>query len=52
MTFVDHLFDLFKIPKFTATISFGDKKLQGQDRKELARLLKERILEIFVPVNN
>ncbi len=50
ISFADHLFRLFKVPKFTAIISFGDEMILNADRKELARTLQEKVCEKFTPV--
>ncbi len=50
ISFGDHLFRLFKVPKFTAVIKFGDETVLKTDRKELARTLCEKVSEQFTPV--
>ena len=50
ISFGNHLFRLFKIPKFTAVINFGDETVLKPDRKELARTLCEKVSEQFTPV--
>ena len=49
-TFGEHLWYLFQAREFTATIKFGDEPIQNENRKELARILHEKVLENFVPV--
>lgn len=49
-TFLEHLWELFQAPQFTATISFGEEPIQNSNRKELARILQEKVSEKFVPV--
>lgn len=48
--FAAHLFRLFQLREFTAIISFGDEPIQNRNRKELARILLEKVREKFVPV--
>jgi 1-acyl-sn-glycerol-3-phosphate acyltransferase len=48
--FIGHLWKLFQIPEFEATLTFGDEPLQSKNRKELARKLWEKVNERFVPV--
>ena len=50
MTFVDHFFNMLKLPSFEVTIVFGQEVLQSSDRKEMARLLNEKVSDNFVPV--
>lgn len=50
ISFPAHLFRLFQVREFTAVISFGDAPIQSGNRKELARLLREEVIEIFVSV--
>lgn len=49
-TFGEHLWYLFQAREITATINFGDAPVQNQNRKELARILQEKVQEKFVPV--
>lgn len=49
-TFAEHLWQLFQVRKFTAVISFGNEPIQNPNRKELARLLWNKVNENFVPV--
>jgi len=50
ISFASHLFRLFTLPEFTAIISFGDEPIMNPDRKELARKLREKVSERFIPV--
>lgn len=49
-TFGEHLWYLFQVRKYTALLSFGDKPIHNRDRKELARILREKVNEEFTPV--
>lgn len=51
ISFMKHLWRLFKTREYTATIAFGDAPIIDPDRKKLARELHERVLKIFVPVD-
>lgn len=51
ISFGAHLFRLFKLREFTAVIRFGDEPILKSDRKELARTLRQKVLENFVPVS-
>ena len=50
ITFFSHLWRLFKLTSYTATINFGDAPVTNSDRKLLAKELRERVLEKFEPV--
>jgi 1-acyl-sn-glycerol-3-phosphate acyltransferase len=50
MTFAGHFFNLLKIPRYNATLVFGDEPVQETDRKRLAARLHQRIEEKFTPV--
>lgn len=50
VSFGAHLFRLFKVSEFTATICFGDEPVQNCNRKELAIILHQKVGEKFVPV--
>lgn len=52
MTFADHLFEMFKIPQFEATIIFGAQPVVHRDRKQLAALLWASARQSFIPVVN
>jgi 1-acyl-sn-glycerol-3-phosphate acyltransferase len=45
--FLPHLVDLFSLPGFTCRIVFGDRPIEGEDRKDLARRLEESVLAIL-----
>jgi 1-acyl-sn-glycerol-3-phosphate acyltransferase len=46
----EHMWRVFEVREFTARISFGDEPVQNPDRKELARKLREKVSERFIPV--
>jgi len=48
--FFAHIWRLFKVPEYTAVITFGDRPIKASDRKELAAELHRRVVESFVPV--
>lgn len=50
-TFLQHLWHLFQVREFTAVISFGEEPIYNNNRKELARILAEKVCEKFVPVS-
>ncbi len=50
-TFAQHLWYLFQLREFTAIINFGDAPAGGNNRKELARTLREKISINFTPVS-
>jgi len=50
MEFMPHLFNLFKLPGFSASITFGPEPVSGNDRKVLAERLRELIHQQHVPV--
>lgn len=50
ISFMAHLWRLFQVKKFTATINFGEQPVYNQNRKELAHFLREKIREKFIPV--
>ncbi len=47
---IEQMFLLFQLREFTAVITFGDEPVSSLDRKELARALREKVVEKFVPV--
>lgn len=47
---VEHMWRVFQVREFTATVRFGDEPVQNTNRKELARKLREKVSEIFIPV--
>jgi 1-acyl-sn-glycerol-3-phosphate acyltransferase len=48
--FFAHLWRLFTVREFTATITFGPEPVMNQDRKLLAGELRQRVAERFTPV--
>lgn len=50
--FFFHFFNLLKKKQITANITFGDKTVASQDRKDLANQLKTCIQTDFIPVIN
>ena len=50
ITFFAHLWRLFKVREYTATINFGDEPVINPDRKLLAAELRDRVAEKFVSV--
>ena len=48
--FAEHLWHLFRLKEYTAIINFGDEPIQNANRKVLARELREKIKEKFIPV--
>lgn len=50
MPFFSHFWELLKIPKFEADITFGEHRITGSDRKELARELHEAVSRNFSPI--
>jgi len=49
MTFGGHFLEMLKLARIEATITFGQRTVQGHDRKILAQDLWERINEQFIP---
>lgn len=49
-TFAQHLWYLFQAREFTAIIRFGEAPIHNHNRKELARVLWEKVGEKFTPV--
>ncbi len=49
-TFAEHLWYLFQARQYTAIINFGDAPVYNHNRKELARVLWEKVSENFTPV--
>ena len=47
---LDHLFALFQIPRFEATVRFGEHAIQAADRKLLAEKLWQAVTKQFIPV--
>jgi hypothetical protein len=50
MPFAPHALELFKLRRIDATVVFGDRQLQGGDRKILANELRSAVLNSFQPV--
>lgn len=50
ISFFEHLWRLFQTKEFTAIINFGEETLQNPNRKELARELRKKVSEKFIPV--
>ena len=50
ISFMAHLWRLFQVSKVYATITFGEDPILLDDRKELARELREKVQEKFAPV--
>lgn len=48
--FGEHLFELFKIPRFDCEINFGEAPILAENRKELAGKLHHGVKEIFTPM--
>ena len=51
ISFFAHLWRLFKVSRYTATISFGDAPIVGADRKELAGQLRDQVAERFSAIS-
>jgi 1-acyl-sn-glycerol-3-phosphate acyltransferase len=49
-TFGAHIFELFKLRGFKATIVFGKRPISDGDRKELAVKLRDAVADQFVPM--
>ncbi len=49
-TFGEHLWYLFQGREYTAIIIFGDEPIKNDNRKELARILREKVNNNFVPI--
>lgn len=50
ISFIEHLWRLFQVKEYTAVINFGDEAVNEPNRKELARRLRQKVMEKFVPV--
>jgi len=48
--FFAHIWRLFKVREYTATITFGEQPVLNADRKILAAELRQRVADKFVPV--
>lgn len=50
ISFMSHLYRLFQLRRFTATISFGEQSIVNPDRKQLAAELRQKVRDQFIPV--
>ncbi len=50
ISFFAHLWRLFKVTGYTATITFGESPIKNADRKLLATELRNQVEVLFVPV--
>ena len=50
ISFFAHLWRLMSVRQYTATITFGEKPIEGADRKQLASTLHDLVEDTFVPV--
>jgi len=50
ISFFAHIFRLFHTLSYTAVITFGPEPISDPDRKELARMLHDRVSDAFEPV--
>ena len=50
MTFVSHMLGLFRLPGFSAKVTFGRETLEEVDRKDLASRARQAVLSQFQPV--
>lgn len=50
ISFGAHLWRLFKLRGFTATVTFGENPIANPNRKVLAHELREKVKEKFIPV--
>ena len=50
ITFIEHLFRLFMLKRYTAIIDFGEETVMNPDRKQLAADLRQRVQAKFIPV--
>ena len=48
--FFAHLWRMFTLPEYTASITFGESPIINNDRKLLAAELRDRVAEKFIPV--
>jgi 1-acyl-sn-glycerol-3-phosphate acyltransferase len=51
ISFFNHLWRLFKVRQYTASISFGDEHVVGADRKQLAAELQEKVADRFAAIS-
>lgn len=52
MEFLPHFWELLKIPRFEAELTFGDYRVTQSDRKELAEMLHGAVARQFVPITD
>lgn len=50
ITFMEHLFRLFMLPRYTAILDFGEETVTNPDRKQLATDLRQRVRSKFIPI--
>jgi 1-acyl-sn-glycerol-3-phosphate acyltransferase len=50
ISFMEHLFRLFTVKRFTAILYFGEEPVVNPDRKRLAAELRQRVQEKFIPI--
>lgn len=50
ISFFEHMWRLFKLPGYTAVVSFGEEPISNKDRKALAAELRQKVSEKFIPV--
>ena len=50
ISFMEHLFRLFTVKRFTAILDFGEEPVVSPDRKHLAAELRQRVQEKFIPI--
>jgi 1-acyl-sn-glycerol-3-phosphate acyltransferase len=50
ISFFAHIWQLFHVREYTATIVFGDQPVQSSDRKQLAAELRQLVEKTFTPV--
>jgi 1-acyl-sn-glycerol-3-phosphate acyltransferase len=50
MTFAGHFYKLLQLPGFHCSLAFGQRTLQGDDRRTLARSLQTAVADTFTPV--
>lgn len=50
ISFMAHLWRMFKVSSIEAIVSFGDAPIQSADRKQLARELWEKVTDRFIKV--
>ncbi len=49
-SFLNHLWRLFSLKRFTAIITFGEEPVSDPNRKELAAHLRDKVKEKFIPM--